>query len=247
MICRRAFAALVGVLLAAFCAGPASLCAQEFVVFKAKIPFDAGGAMPDSARMNDYYIKIGAEDGVQIGTIMNVYRDQELESDFGGFKLKTTAFVGRIRAFEVRESYTVGRVSALASYSDPHRERNAVMVGDYVQPVFVVQSENLFDRGSGTLRPEAIRELDRAVGFIKRYHPIKVRIEGHTDGDGEEDLNMILSEERAKSVLNYLVNQGGIEASTLVPVGYGESKPIASNETPEGKRKNRRFEIVIER
>jgi outer membrane protein OmpA-like peptidoglycan-associated protein len=120
------------------------------------------------------------------------------------------------------------------------------MIGDYVQPVFVVASENLFDKGSSTLRPEAIRELDRAVTFISRFKPIKVRIEGHTDSDGLEDVNMQLSEGRARSVKAYLVSQGSIDENVLIPVGYGETKPIASNDTPDGQRKNRRFEIVIE-
>jgi len=240
-------AVIVGAVLAILFAGCTSLYAQEFVVFKVNTQFDKGKSLPDSARVNDYYVKIGTGDGAQIGTTMNVYRDKEIQADFGNFKIKARIFVGRMRAFEVHEGYTVCRVSERASYSDPHRERSAVLTGDYVQPVFVVQSENLFDKGSGTLRPEAIRELDRATAFIKRYRPIKVRVEGHTDSDGEEDLNMTLSQDRANSVRDYLVSQGSIESSVLVPVGYGESKPIASNDTPEGQRKNRRFEIVIER
>jgi len=220
--------------------------AQQYVVFKVKTQFDSGAALPDSARMNDYYVKIGTGDGAQIGTIFNVYRDKEITADFGNFKVKTKVFVGRVRAFEVHDGYSVCRVSELAKHSDPHRERDAVMSGDYVQPVFVVQSENLFDKGSSNLLPEAMTQLDRAITFISRYRPIKVRIEGHTDSDGEEDLNMALSQDRANSVRDQLVTRGSIDTNTLVPVGYGESKPIASNETLEGQRKNRRFEIVIE-
>ena len=89
--------------------------------------------------------------------------------------------------------------------------------------------------------------LDRAASFIKRYRPIKVRVEGHTDSGGDEDLNMTLSQDRANSVRDYLVSQGGIDTSVLIPVGYGESKPVAPDDTPENQRKNRRFEIVIER
>lgn len=240
-------AAIVGVVLAVLFAGCTSLYAQEFVVFKVSTQFDKGKSLPDSARANDYYVKIGTGDGAQIGTTMNVYRDKEIEADFGNFKIKTQVFVGRMRAFEVREAYTVCRVSVLASYADPHRERSAVLTGDYVQPVFVVQTENLFDKGSSTLRPEGVQELSRATEFIKRYRPIKVRVEGHTDSDGEEDLNMALSQDRANSVRDRLVSQGGIDVNILIPVGYGESKPVASNDTPDGQRKNRRFEIVIER
>jgi outer membrane protein OmpA-like peptidoglycan-associated protein len=244
---RGSKALLVGGLLAVASLMPSLVSAQQFVVFKVKTRFHMGGVVPDSARMNDYYVKIGTEQGIQMGTVMNVYRETEIEAEFGNFRIKTLLFVGRMKAYDVRDQYTVGRVTELASYSDPHRDRGAVLVGDFVQPVFVVESENLFDQGSSTLRPEAIRELDRAAAFIRRFRPTKVRIEGHTDNTGEEDLNLELSEGRARSVSAYLVNQGGFDENMFITVGYGESKPIATNDTPEGQRKNRRFEVVIER
>ena len=244
---RGSKALLVGGLLAVASLMPSLVSAQQFKVFKVKTPFHMGGVVPDSARMNDYYVKIGTEQGVQMGTVMNVYRKTEIEAESGNFRITTTLFVGRMKAYDVRDQYTVGRVTELASYSDPHRDRAAVLVDDFVRPVFVVESENLFDQGSSTLRPEAIRELDRAAAFIRRYNPIKVRIEGHTDNTGDEDLNLELSEGRAQSVSDYLVNQGGFDENLFIIAGYGESRPIASNDTPEGKRKNRRFEVVIER
>lgn len=237
----------LGIVFVSLCFTPTGASAEQFVVFKVKTPFQMGGVVSDSARMNDYYVKIGTEQGIQIGTVMNVYREKEIESESGNFRIKTTVFVGRMKAFDVKEQYTVGRVVELASHSDPHRDRQAVMVNDFVQPVFVVESENLFDQGSSTLRPEAIRELDRAAAFIRRFRPIKVRIEGHTDNTGDEDLNLDISEARAVSVREYMVNQAGYDDNLFVTVGYGESRPIASNNTPEGQRKNRRFEIVIER
>jgi outer membrane protein OmpA-like peptidoglycan-associated protein len=219
---------------------------NQFVIFKTKTPFDAGKVIPDSARLNDFYVRIGSDRGAQIGMTMNVYRDKDLISEIGSFKFKTTQFIGRVRIYDAQREFTITRVVELASHGDPHLDRTAVMVGDYVQPVFVIEAENLFDKGSGTLRPEAIRELDRAVTFISRFKPLKVRIEGHTDSDGPEDVNMQLSESRARSVQAYLVSQGSIDENVLIPVGYGETKPIASNDTPEGQRTNRRFEIVIE-
>jgi len=223
------------------------LRAQEFVVFKVYTPFDMGQVMPDSARVNDYYVKFGSIEGAQIGTVMNVYRDREITADVGNFVVTDRVFIGRMYTISAHQDYCVTRVTDLAGYADPHRVLSAVLIGDYVQPVFVVESENLFDTGSNVLRPEAIRELDRAIRFIARFQPIKVRIEGHTDASGDADFNMTLSQERANSVKEYLVSQGNIEEEVLVPVGYGESKPIATNDTPEGQRKNRRFEIVIEK
>jgi len=221
-------------------------CQDQYVIFKVKTPFDVGKVVPDSARLNDFYVRLGTERGIQIGMTMNVYRDKELTSEIGSFKFKTTQFIGRVRAFDAQREFSIARIVELASHGDPHLDRVAVMVGDYVQPVFVVASENLFDKGSSTLRPEAIRELNRAASFISRFKPVKVRVEGHTDAEGPEDVNMEISKGRAESVKDYLVSQGSIDENTLVAVGYGESKPIAPNETPEGQRKNRRFEIVIE-
>ena len=225
----------------------ANLKAQEFVVFKVYTPFDMGGAMPDSGRVNDYYVKFGSIEGGQIGTVMNVYRDREITADIGNFVVKDRLFIGRMRTISSHADFSVTRLTDLADYADPHRVLSAILIGDYVQPVFVVESENLFDTGSNVLRPEAIRELDRGIRFIQRFQPIKVRIEGHTDDSGDADFNMTLSQERADSVKEYLVSQGNIDEEVLVPVGYGESKPLASNDTPEGQRKNRRFEIVIEK
>ena len=249
MTFRRFQALLMDALFAVSVAVPTLCYAQQFVVFKAKTPFNEGKIMPDSVRSggNDYYVKIGVGDGVQIGTTLNVYREKEIGAEDASFKIKTSIFIGRMKAIVVQDDYIIARVTELASYSDPHRDRDAVLVNDFVQPVFVVQSENLFDSGSSVLRPEAIRELDRAASFIKRYRPIKVRVEGHTDSGGDEDLNMTLSQDRANSVRDYLVSQGGIDTSVLIPVGYGESKPVAPDDTPENQRKNRRFEIVIER
>ena len=234
-------------LTVAIAAGTGAAHAQnEFIIFKAKTPLDTGVAVPDSARQNDFYIKIGTDRGIQIGMTMNVYRDKVIEADIGSITFKTTQFIGRVRVYDAQKDMCVGRVVELSTHGDPHLDRTAVMMGDYVQPVFVVSSEHLFDKGSNTLRPEAIRELDRAIAFIDRFRPIKVRVEGHTDSEGPDDVNMRLSEARAQSVKAYLVSQGGINDNALIPVGYGEQKQIASNDTPEGQRKNRRFEIVIE-
>src|SRR5690606_35723062 len=73
---------------------------------------------------------------------------------------------------------------------------------------------------------------------------LKVSIEGHTDSDGEDAYNKTLSDQRAKAVMKYLVDKK-VAADRLSAVGYGESKPIASNDTDEGKAKNRRVEFHI--
>jgi outer membrane protein OmpA-like peptidoglycan-associated protein len=77
---------------------------------------------------------------------------------------------------------------------------------------------------------------------MRAWSEIKVEIEGHTDASGSEAHNLKLSQQRAESVRDYLVSKG-VEASRLVAKGYGESQPIADNDSPEGMAKNRRVEL----
>ena len=238
---------LSALLLAAFSVAPVVLSAGEYVVYKTRTSSQAAKVAPGSGRTNDYCIRLGSPDGVQFGTMLNVYRNEEIKTGIAGFKLRTRSFIGRLRVSEVYRSYCVARVLNLRSFADPHQGSRAVTVGDYVLPVFVVQSGTLFDRGSGVLHPGASKALDSAIGFIKRYRPVRVHIEGHTAGEGKENTNLKLSEQRARSVRDYLIDHGGFDSKLFTPVGYGESRPIASNDTPEGQRKNRRFEIVAER
>jgi outer membrane protein OmpA-like peptidoglycan-associated protein len=102
----------------------------------------------------------------------------------------------------------------------------------------------LFDFNSYKLKPESIAKLDKIAKILLKYDNFSMIIEGHTDSIGTDDSNQILSENRAKSVEDYLI-QKGIEPESLISMGYGESEPIASNETEEGRQLNRRVEITI--
>ncbi|MCS7189229.1 MAG: FG-GAP-like repeat-containing protein [Bacteroidia bacterium] len=101
-----------------------------------------------------------------------------------------------------------------------------------------------FDYDKATLRPESIEELERVVKFLQENPSLRVEIAGHTDSDGSEVYNLRLSQARAQAVVDYLVSRG-IEGSRLVARGYGESRPVAPNDTPENKQKNRRTELKI--
>ena len=100
-----------------------------------------------------------------------------------------------------------------------------------------------FDVGKATLRPESMGIINNIAEMMKEHPELKFSIEGHTDSDGDMELNQKLSEERAKTVMKQLVSMG-IAADRLSAKGYGESNPIASNNTPEGKANNRRVEFV---
>lgn len=101
-----------------------------------------------------------------------------------------------------------------------------------------------FDYDKATLRPESIEELERVVKFLRENPSLRVEIAGHTDSDGSDAYNLRLSQARAQAVVDYLISRG-IESSRLIARGYGESRPVAPNDTPENKQKNRRTELKI--
>jgi OOP family OmpA-OmpF porin len=102
----------------------------------------------------------------------------------------------------------------------------------------------LFAVNSDRIRPESTPTLETIAGMLRDHPELRLSIEGHTDSDGEDAYNQDLSERRAAAVKAYLVEEAGIGADRLETIGYGESKPVADNTTPEGKQQNRRVELV---
>ncbi|MBC7358481.1 MAG: OmpA family protein [Desulfacinum sp.] len=106
------------------------------------------------------------------------------------------------------------------------------------------RSDVLFDFDSAVLKPGAYDEIDRVAGVLNNYPQTRIRVEGHTDSTGSETYNQQLSERRAMAVKNALVARG-VDPARIDVVGYGESKPIATNATEAGRQLNRRVNIVI--
>jgi outer membrane protein OmpA-like peptidoglycan-associated protein len=105
----------------------------------------------------------------------------------------------------------------------------------------------LFARARDVLLPQSRAVLDAAVSVLEKHPELSlVRVEGHTDGHGKAGYNLGLSKRRAKAVRLYLM-QHGIGAERLQSDGFGSSRPIASNDTTEGRARNRRVEMVIVR
>lgn len=102
-----------------------------------------------------------------------------------------------------------------------------------------------FDFDKSVIKDVDKPELERGISFIKKYPGSAVRLEGHTDGRGTDEYNQRLSERRADAVKQYILNSQAISASKITAIGYGESNPVASNETDDGRAKNRRVEILI--
>lgn len=108
----------------------------------------------------------------------------------------------------------------------------------------IVLKNVFFDTDKFDLKSQSYAELDKLVQFLQNNPSLKVEIGGHTDNIGNSEDNQLLSKNRAKSVLQYLI-QEGISASRLTFAGYAATEPIASNDTPEGRAQNRRTELKI--
>ena len=117
----------------------------------------------------------------------------------------------------------------------PSIEANSLLI--------TLDSGVLFDVDKYDVRPKAEEVLKNLAIVLKEMDVKNFEIDGHTDSDGSDEYNQVLSEKRANSVKNFLVSQG--VTAEITTKGYGESKPVASNDTAEGKQKNRRVEIII--
>ncbi len=115
---------------------------------------------------------------------------------------------------------------------------------DTARGLVVNMSDVLFDSGSYTLRPLAREKLAKISGIVLAYPSLMLAVEGNTDSVGTEAYNQELSEQRAEGVRSYLTQQGIPESSTTA-TGFGKTRPIASNDTAEGRQQNRRVELVV--
>lgn len=116
-------------------------------------------------------------------------------------------------------------------------------------PVAKVASIKLkvnFDFDSTKVKEHYFNDLRELADFLKRFSDLQVDLEGHTDSIGTNEYNMDLSQRRANAVVDVLVNQYGIARSRLEPKGYGETQPVASNETKDGRAENRRVMATLE-
>lgn len=127
----------------------------------------------------------------------------------------------------------------------PNTRPGAVVDLDGCEVEAVIELDGVhFDFDKATLRPDAKAILNEAAALLAKHERVVVEVAGHTDSTGPEDYNQGLSERRAQAVQDYLVEKG-VRASRLSSKGYGESMPVASNDTKEGRAENRRVELIV--
>lgn len=160
-----------------------------------------------------------------------------LEAKLGGAKEEQSALNERIRAQEeVRKKF--GQVGTMFEKSEARVLREGNMV--------IVRLIGMnFEVGKSTIRPEHFGLLSKVQEAILVFPGAGVRVEGRTDSYGTDESNLKLSQERAEAVRLYLKANMGAGAPKIISVGYGEARPIANNETKDGRASNRRIDIVI--
>ena len=119
-----------------------------------------------------------------------------------------------------------------------------LQTNDSARGLIVNMSDVLFDTGSFTLKPGAREKLAKVSGILLAHLGLTMQIEGHTDSVGGDAFNVRLSEQRADSVRDFLAEQG-VSPSSITAQGFGKAEPVATNDTPEGRQRNRRVEIVV--
>lgn len=198
------------------------------------------------------------------GKVLNKKTDQPLSANIKYFDLKTNEDAGGAISNPTTGEYNIilqtGKqygfraeketfyavndmldLSTITSYKEIRKDL-------FLVPIEVGQSIRLnnvfFDFNKSDLKPESFSELDRLVQFLKSNPGMEIELGGHTDNVGTDDYNNKLSQQRTESVLNYLVSKS-IDKTKLKAKGYGKSKPVAGNDTEEGKSTNRRVEFTI--
>lgn len=213
------------------------------IQYKINPPQTGRGA--DAAQVEvRYFMDRGLTTSINKGDVLNVYRETRLVRNA---PQPMRIFIGTMVITESQATSSIGRfVPSDVAMAHPIIRQKTAMVNDIVVPRLVIDNSVLFDPGQFALKPGAATEFDKVAKFVQLFTPAKLVIEGHTDGDGDAEVNRKLSEQRASSVKAYLVASFNFITAAMIDVkGYGEEQPIVPNDTPENKQLNRRIEVLV--
>lgn len=159
--------------------------------------------------------------------------------------VKDAVVRGNIQDVPGKDSGSVAVTDVSRDTVNTYREVDKTLKVVPIEVGGIVRLNNIFfETAHSRLRPESRMELDQMVQTLKENPTMRVELGGHTDSEGTDATNQKLSQDRSNAVRTYLIEKG-IEPGRVQSVGYGESRPIAANDTPEGRQANRRVEFTI--
>ena len=162
------------------------------------------------------------------------------------------AVIGEGEADEILAGAVIGAGlgAGVGAYMDHQEEKLARIPGTTVERVgknmllIHFDSDVLFEVGSASLSAQSRQTLNEATEVFLNYPKTAIVAQGHTDSSGSESFNRALSEQRGKAVMNYVIARG-LDHERIMAIGFGESQPVAGNETADGRRANRRVDILL--
>jgi len=173
--------------------------------------------------------------------VMIIETDSATESDASGAFVFLELEPGEYTVQATAPAYDTASHTATVA-----REETTEVLLRLVKPGMIISLKGIkFDFDKATLRPESYPILNRVADILKRNPNMIVEVQGHCCSIGSDEYNLSLSDRRAHSVFTYLTTEHMIAPSRLIPHGYGERQPIATNATPQGREQNRRVDFVI--
>jgi outer membrane protein OmpA-like peptidoglycan-associated protein len=211
---------------------------MPYVIVKGKL-IDAKTGQPIGAKIIYERLSDGKEMGIaQSNPVTGEYEIRLPGGEIYGVRAEADGHISVNQNLDLRDFKTDGQVA--------HQDMSIAPIEmAKIEPKVTIPLNNIFfDIDKFTLRPESYPELNRIVELLEEQNSIKVEISGHADNTGTDEHNNKLSKNRAQKVSDYLI-QKGIARERITTTGYGESRPAATNDTKEGRQKNRRVEFTI--
>lgn len=202
--------------------------------------------LADDARRQAELAKIEAEKA-RLSVLESQRKLEEQRAAAESERLRLEAEQARIKAMaEEADRQRIAAEQDRARLREELRQQfNLILeTRDSARGLIVNMSDVLFDTAKFTLRPAAREKLAKVAGIVLAHPGLKLEVEGHTDSVGSDEYNQKLSENRAKSVAEFLTKQG-LKEEAITSKGFGESTPVADNATAAGRQQNRRVELIV--
>lgn len=181
-------------------------------------------------------------------------REAQMKAEAEAARLKAKAEQDALRAKEemAKEAAERARQEALKAEAEKQALRASLLeqfnrilsTRDTPRGLVVTMADVLFDTGKFNLRQEARERLARLSGIVLAHPGLNLEVEGHTDSTGGDEFNQKLSEQRAETTREYLIQQG-LAAANVTSRGFGKTMPVADNSTAQGRQQNRRVELIV--